>query len=147
MEFNEQELQALEETLGYSNVTRLRESFLAVVEQLQKNPAKRFLITKHGLPQAVLMSFRTYTLLKRLMDQTMSSEAEESRDEAIRSALARMRAERQPLVEAGASTEMTAVAAKQPNVRAAIRTLQQDLNRLESALEEEQQAPGTSLVE
>jgi len=54
----------LEDEVEYSTVTALRGKLLAVVDGFRRAPAKRYLITKHGQPQAVLMSFETYRLLR-----------------------------------------------------------------------------------
>ena len=83
----------LEEDVEFSNVTALRESLLGRVESLRENPAKRYIITKHGQPQAVLMSFQTYSLLKRVMDQALARTATRNSSEAISAAIDRLRSE------------------------------------------------------
>ena len=83
----------LEEDVEFSNVTTLRESLLGRVESLRENPAKRYIITKHGQPQAVLMSFQTYSLLKRVMDQALARTATRNSSEAISAAIDRLRSE------------------------------------------------------
>ncbi len=86
----------LEEDVEFSNVTKFRNSLLGAVERVQKNPAKRYVITKHGAPEAVLMSYQTYSLLSKVMEQGLKAAEGQSREEAIRSAFARLRQERQP---------------------------------------------------
>ena len=85
----------LEEDIEFSNVTRFRRFLLGAVKQLCDNPGKRYVITKHGHPEAVLMSFRTYSLLKRVMDEELARTATQNSSEAISAAFARLRAERQ----------------------------------------------------
>jgi PHD/YefM family antitoxin component YafN of YafNO toxin-antitoxin module len=85
----------LEEDIEFSNVTTSRESFLTRVEGLRENPAKRYVITKHGQPQAVLMSFQTYSLLKRAMDQALARTAARSSSEAIHAAFDRLRSDQE----------------------------------------------------
>ena len=86
----------LEEDIEFSNVTKFRNSLLGAVERMQGNPAKRYVITKHGKPEAVLMSYQTYSLLTKVMDQTLEGTAGLNREEAIRAAFARLRHEHQP---------------------------------------------------
>ncbi len=97
-----------EEDIEFSNVTRFRNSLLGAVERVQKNPAKRYVITKHGAPEAVLMSYQTYSLLTKVMEQALEGTEGQSRDEAIRSAFARLRQEQQPEnASAAAELEMS----------------------------------------
>jgi PHD/YefM family antitoxin component YafN of YafNO toxin-antitoxin module len=86
--------QVLEEKLEFSNVTDLRQNLLPAIERIEKNPALRYLILKRGRPQAVLMSTRTYDLVKKIMNQIASTQAAVPREEAIESAFERLRAER-----------------------------------------------------
>ncbi len=110
----------LEEEIEFSNVTTVRDSLLSKVESLRLNPAKRYVITKHGQPQAVLMSFQTYTLLRRVMDQTLARTAAASSSDAIRAAFARLRDE-QPAVLAGApAMDRAAVTAALQNIRSQV---------------------------
>jgi predicted RNA-binding protein with RPS1 domain/PHD/YefM family antitoxin component YafN of YafNO toxin-antitoxin module len=83
---------ALEEELEYSNVTDLRQGLLQVVDRLQRTPASRILIMKHGRPQAVLMSFQTYELVKKAMNQVVAARSAQTREESLDAALARVRA-------------------------------------------------------
>jgi hypothetical protein len=86
---------AMEEDVEFSNVTNFRNSLLGAVERLQSNPAKRFVITKRGEPEAVLMSYKTYSLLTRVMNQALEKSAGEGDEGSVREAFARMRRERQ----------------------------------------------------
>lgn len=83
-----------EEQLEFSNVTDLRQNLLPAIERIEKNPALRFLILKHGRPQAVLMSAETYDLVKKLMNQLVSAQASMPRAAAIEGAFRRLRDER-----------------------------------------------------
>lgn len=83
--------QALEKDFELSNITDLRRDLLPIVERLQTSPAERYLILKHGRPQAVLMSFQTYNLVKKVMDLVG---AETTKEQAMEEAIARLRSER-----------------------------------------------------
>ena len=84
---------AMEEDVEFSNVTNFRNSLLGAVEQLQSNPAKRYVITKRGEPEAVLMSYKTYSLLTRVMNQTLEKLAARDRQDPVHAAFDRMRRE------------------------------------------------------
>ena len=81
----------LEEDIEYSNVTSFRAFFLKAVEVLRRNPAKRYLITKGGEPQAVLMSFGTYSLMKKVVDRMLAQTSTPNSAEAIKASFARLR--------------------------------------------------------
>lgn len=102
--------QALEKDLELSNITDLRRNLLPIVDRLQTNPAERYLILKHGRPQAVLMSFHTYNLVKKGMDLLG---AERNKKEAVGEAMVRLRGERSPaqVSSAEADNEAAAIAA------------------------------------
>lgn len=85
----------LEEDLELSNVTEFRQNLLPVIERMEKNPALRLLILKHGKPQAVLMSVRTYDLVKKIVDQVASQAEDLPRQDAIDNAYSRLRSGRQ----------------------------------------------------
>jgi prevent-host-death family protein len=87
---------SMEEEVEFSNVTNFRNSLLGAVEQLQSNPAKRYVITKRGEPEAVLMSYKTYSLLSRVMNQTLEKAAAQDRGDSVHAAFDRMRREHQP---------------------------------------------------
>lgn len=89
-------VQALEKDFELSNITDLRRDLLPIVERLQANPAERYLILKHGRPQAVLMSFQTYNLVKTVMNLMGASIAGTSKEKAVGEALARLQGERSP---------------------------------------------------
>ena len=104
--------QVLEEKLEFSNVTDFRQNLIQAIERIEKNPALRYLILKRGQPQAVLMSTRTYDLVKKIMNQIASTQAAMPREEKIERAFERLRAERGSARPAAAAVEAaTAVAA------------------------------------
>ncbi len=158
-------IEVLEEKLEYSNVTDLRQSLPSVVERLHKNPAMRCLIFKHGRPQAVLMSFQTYELLKGVMNQSLGKMVATGREEAIQAAFERLRAERQPTHAKAAKVLEASVGSSAAAFREAVGALRKDLSRLDWILEsvaqraqtmhsrknlqeeEEEEAPGATLAE
>ena len=83
----------LEETIEYSNATQFRKSFLGVVDKLQRNMYLRYVVTKHGEPRAVVMSFAAYDSMRRAMQQIAGLEREHSPAEAARAALLQMNTE------------------------------------------------------
>jgi PHD/YefM family antitoxin component YafN of YafNO toxin-antitoxin module len=118
----------LEEQVEFSNVTNVRESLLSKVESLRENPAKRYVITKHGQPQAVLMSFQTYSLMRRVMDQTLARTAAMSSSDPIGAAFARFRHDQSSTL-VGASEARTRAA-----VSAALQSIRSQVDQLYAAL-------------
>lgn len=110
-----------EEDIEFSNVTKFRTSLLGAVERMQSNPAKRYIITKHGEPEAVLMSYPTYSLLTKVMDREMEGTDGQSREESIRAAFARLRNDRRP---AAANREEVALTLEEPATRAEPRAVE-----------------------
>ena len=128
----EQDLELFQEDPQLSNVTELRNNLLPVIEQMENNPALRILILKHGKPQAVLMSAQTYELVKKVMNQVARQLEPASKEEAVKGAMARLRAERQasPLAERWDP----AAAATMENMYAQMQTLMQTLKQFSSDL-------------
>ena len=126
----------LEEKLEYSNVTKLRQEFLPAVEHVQNDPALRYLIFKGGKPQAVLMSFETYELLKKVINQALESAAGKSREENIESAFQRM--QNQPAREAvsAAPIDVTIVESKQKEAKALAGDIYEKMRRLDDIIGE-----------
>ena len=85
---------SLEEELELSTVTELRQNLLPAIDRIEKNPSLRFLILKHGKPQAVLMSAQTYELVKTMMNQVASQLAAIPREQAVEDSFQRFRSER-----------------------------------------------------
>jgi PHD/YefM family antitoxin component YafN of YafNO toxin-antitoxin module len=84
----------LERNVELANVTRLRQDLLPIIERFEDDPALRFLILKHGKPQAVLMSVQTYELMKKLLSQVAEQAGAMTREERIEGAMNRLRSER-----------------------------------------------------
>jgi PHD/YefM family antitoxin component YafN of YafNO toxin-antitoxin module len=80
----------LEEEVEYCNVSSFRAFLLSAVDVLRQHPARRYVVTKHGQPEAVLMSFRTYSIMKRVMDRALAHAATRNSSEAIDAAFARL---------------------------------------------------------
>lgn len=87
-------MKRLEEKLEFSNVTSARQEFLPLMERLQKNPALRVLILKHGAPLGVIMSHPTYEALKKLAELAVQSTDALSRSQRVGTAVDRLIAER-----------------------------------------------------
>jgi prevent-host-death family protein len=122
---------AVEEDVEFSNVTNLRESLLSRVESLRANPSKRYVITKHGQPQAVLMSYGTYSLLKKMMDQTLARAEAESKSDPIGAAFARFREDHPNELSGGKAISPPAV---QEAVSAALQTIRAQFEQLDAVL-------------
>ena len=103
----------LEEQLELSNITDLRQGLLRKVEEIQKNPAIRLLILKHGRPQAVLMSAEAYGALKRVAQLLLKASEGMSREQIIDAAIDQFEAERSsvPAEDKEPATASTRVAA------------------------------------
>ena len=97
----------LEEQLEFSNITDLRQDFLRKVEEIQKNPAIRLLILKHGRPQAVLMSSEAYDVLRKVVKLFLNQSDGLSRDQSINAAINRFEVERSSV---SAEAEVSAAA-------------------------------------
>ena len=78
------------EEIEYTNITEFREKLLRTVDELQKSPARRYLVTKHGKPQAVLMSYNAYQVFRKLAEEVMAAEARKDSETALRDAIRRM---------------------------------------------------------
>src|ERR1051326_727401 len=87
-------MKSLEENLEFSTVTDSKKGILRMIERLQKNPAFRFIVTKHGKPQAVVMSYLTHEILKKLVQSVMQSWDVMTESEKRQAVLQRFRAER-----------------------------------------------------
>lgn len=117
-------MKPLEEKLEFSNVTNARQDFLPLMERLQKNPALRVLILKHGVPQAVLMSHPTYDALKKLSELAVQSTDALSRSQRVEAAVDRLTAER----------------SASPQSRAAVMSLHSQMRSAKTLLEQLQAA-------
>jgi len=95
----EEAKKSLEEEIELSNVTDLRQDLLPIVGRVTQNPFLRVLILKRGRPQAVLMSAKTYDLLKKVVNLFLMKAEEMSQQEKIAVALKRLIAERPSAAE------------------------------------------------
>jgi PHD/YefM family antitoxin component YafN of YafNO toxin-antitoxin module len=98
----------LEEQFEFSNITELRQDFLRKVEEIQKNPAVRLFILKHGRPQAVMMSADAYDVLRKVVKLFLSYNDGLGREQSINAAINRFEAERSSVpaeVEASAGED------------------------------------------
>ena len=64
----------LEETLEFTNLTEFRNSLLNFIPRIQDNEYLRFVLTKHGKPVAVVLSYDAYNLLKRVAERVMAED-------------------------------------------------------------------------
>jgi PHD/YefM family antitoxin component YafN of YafNO toxin-antitoxin module len=133
----------LEEKLELSNVTDLRKNLLPAIEGIAKNPALRYLILKRGRPQAVLMSARTYDLVKKIMNQVASTQAAVPREEKIESAYERLRAERgrvrpaaMPATSSAAAEEFATAAMAGSDPRKAMEQMVSMLEEIRTGMKE-----------
>ncbi len=83
---------SLEERIEYSNATQFRKSFLGIVDELQHNNYLRYVVTKHGEPRAVVMSFVAYDLMKRAVEEVIALDDRRSPAEAARAAFEQLNA-------------------------------------------------------
>jgi hypothetical protein len=77
----------LEERVEYSNATQFRKLFLGLVDDLHANSYLRYIITKHGEPRVVVMSFAAYQMMYRALQQVTKLQSETSPAEAAKVAL------------------------------------------------------------
>ena len=123
---------SLEEELEYSTVTNMRQEFLPMIERLQKNPALRLLILKHGTPQAVLMSYPTYEALKRLVKLIVQSSEAMSGTARTEAAFERLRSERSSASAEAGTTEASAAVACDQDPKAILLHLQASMEQTQS---------------
>jgi len=131
---------ALEEQLEYSNVTDLRQDFLPAIERIQKNPALRVLVLKHGHPQAILMSSQTYDLFKKLVNAILTATDKMSREQRIDAAFNRLTNERSTSLDSAMAAAATASAIQKRAARTIIGDIQNNLQELDNALQGEEVA-------
>ncbi len=86
----------LEEQLNFSNVTEFRRSILEAIPRLQENHFLRFVITKHGSPVAVVMSYEAYEVLRRITNRVLDEDEAKSKETILSEAYQRMTGEAPP---------------------------------------------------
>ncbi len=80
----------LEEVLEEANVTDLRSGLLPTIERIQKNPAIKVVIRKHGERRAVLMSAASYDALMRAANLFIQANDRLSSQEKLEAAYQRL---------------------------------------------------------
>ncbi len=80
----------LEEKVEFSGVTGFRKSLLSIIPRLQKNQFLRFVITKHGKPAAVVLSYESYELLLKMAQELADQDNNKGREQRLNEAHARM---------------------------------------------------------
>jgi PHD/YefM family antitoxin component YafN of YafNO toxin-antitoxin module len=132
---------ALEEELEESSVTDLRHGLLPTIDRIQKNPATRVLIRKHGTLRAVLMSAQTYDAFKKLVNLVVQKTDFMRREEKIDAAFQRLQDERpsaneQTMAAGATSSEQTASPSPQRKGEAKVilGEIEEKLRELDTAL-------------
>jgi hypothetical protein len=131
----QQAKKALEEEIELSNVTDLRQELLPIIERIQKNPALRLLILKHGRPQAVLMSTQTFEVLKKVVTSVVEKTDKMGPTENIEAAFGRLLDERPSMAQiASVATGGSPVSQQQKVVKEIIGEIQDKLRSLDNVL-------------
>ena len=76
--------------LEYANVTEFRESLLRFISEFERDPTRRFLVTKHGKPHAVLLSFRGFEVLRKVVEAVLAQDASKDVSQILAEASGRM---------------------------------------------------------
>ena len=129
----------LEEELEESSVTDLRHGLLPTIERIQKNPALRVLIRKHGRLRAVLMSAQTYDAFKKLVKLIVQKTDAMGREEKIEAAIQRLQAERPLASEKALAKEesmATAVTSSEPVAMSSLQKKKLIIEEIEDKLRE-----------
>lgn len=136
--------QLLEEKIEYSPVTALRDSLLGVISKLGEHPARRYLIIKHGKPEAVLMSFPTYEAFKAVVKYAWDQESAKDRNTAVLDAIARMKSDHSMQGRAAGMVEglkeaaaFALSAASRVAIHDVLEAIHEDVRRLDDLLIEE----------
>jgi hypothetical protein len=113
----------------YANVTEFRESLLPFVSELERNPTKRYLITRHGKPTGVFMSYVAFQALQRLVESTLADEAKKDVSQVLAEASGRMDRDYGVVVRHGQMWPARANVALE-DVQAELRHLREETARL-----------------
>ncbi len=76
--------------LDYASVTDFREKLLPVVNDLEANPTKRYLVTKHGKPLAVFLSFDAFEAIRKVVEAMLDEEEKKPPSQVLVEAVQRM---------------------------------------------------------
>jgi len=82
----------LEVKVEFTAVTGFRKSLLTIIPRLQKNEYLRFIITRHGKPAAVVMSYEAYDLLQSLAQELADQDRDKSPEQRLAESYDRMSA-------------------------------------------------------
>src|SRR6266705_2658999 len=69
--------------IDYASVTEFRESLLPAVGDLERHPTKRYLITKHGRPLAVFISFEAFESIRKIVASILAREDKKDVSQAL----------------------------------------------------------------
>lgn len=115
--------------LDYANVTEFRESLLPAVSDIERNRTKRYLVTKHGKPLAVFLSFEAFEAIRKLVETVLAQEDGKNPSQILLEASQRM--DRDYNVEAAdVATSVGAVS----ELSAQIQAVHENFQRIESLL-------------
>jgi len=88
------------EQLEFENVTEFRKSILEAIPRLQENKYLRFVLTKHGEPAAVVMSYEAFEIFREAAEQAVQKDSALSSEQSLQDAYARMRQKYWPEADA-----------------------------------------------
>jgi PHD/YefM family antitoxin component YafN of YafNO toxin-antitoxin module len=121
--------------LDYTNVTEFRESLLPMVNELTLHQTKKYLVTRHGKPLAVFLSFPAFESLRRVVETLLDEEA--AKDVGRILVEARDRMDRDHLGGAEGRRQLPSVPGALPkDLSAQVQVLRDGVARLESMLTE-----------
>ena len=128
----------LEEVLEEASVTDLRNGLLPTIERIQKNPAIKVVIRKHGKRRAVLMSTATYDALMKVANLFMQANDRLSPQEKLEAAYQRMESSSLDKQPSSLEQQVAAVAGPVPiqanDVKVLLESAQQILRELDLRL-------------
>lgn len=127
---------ALEEEMEEANVTDVRSGLLPMIERIQKNPAIRVIIRKHGKRRAVLMSAATYDTLMEIAHLFTEENDRLSPEEKLEAAYRRMESgsPNEQAGDAGIAYKIHSGSLSGKEVRALVQDAQQILRELDTRL-------------
>jgi prevent-host-death family protein len=146
-----QHLDIFEEKVEFSNVTRFRKLLLSVLDRLQENHYLRYVITKHGEPKAVVMSFQGYETIKRALKHLFDLENRMNMSEAAHDAFDQMAEDYWPDVRGRSREAASPRDERVSEMRKSMQELLDAADRLKRRMEEADRskvaALGQNLVE
>ncbi|GEM_PF-3188858 len=133
--------ESFEETLEFSNATRFRKAFLGLIDKLQANQYLRYVVTKHGEPKVVVMSFQAYEHIKQAFKGVVAAEALHDRAQAVHDAYDEMAEQYWPEVKGRSRQLSSGGSSAHADLRERVRNLMSQLQELRMRVEEAEQAP------